>query len=115
MEIQRTSRYLCHLEDALRWRWAISETIEMLSQCSNVYADTSFIPIGDAVSLVQKGFAGQMLFGTDAPINLLFYKDMSTADYIRRCISNLKDTLIPEQFETVMNNKFYQLTSDRKK
>jgi hypothetical protein len=57
-------------------------------------------------AFLVNGFAERVLFGTDAPINLLFYKDMSTVEYIRWCISNLKDALTPEQFEIVMNNKF---------
>ena len=70
------------------------------------FVDTAFMPTADAKLLCDKGFTERVLFGTDAPINLLFYKDMTTADYIRWCISNLKDSLTPEQFETVMNNKF---------
>ena len=93
----------------------IDEAIGVLSQCPNVRVDTAFMPAENVRLLCDNGLAERALWGTDAPINLLFYKDMSTADYIRWCISNLKDTLIPEQFETVMNNKFYQLTSDRKK
>lgn len=93
----------------------IDETIDVLSQCSNVRVDTAFMPAEDVRLLCDNGFAERIFFGTDAPINLLFYKDMTTADYIRWCISNLKDALTPEQFEIVMNNKLYLLKSDRKK
>ena len=84
----------------------IDETTEVLSQCPNVRVDTAFMPAEDVKLLCKNGYADRVLFGTDAPINLLFYKDMSTVEYIRWCISNLKDALTPEQFETVMNNKF---------
>ena len=84
----------------------IDETTEVLAQCPNVRVDTAFMPAEDVKLLCDNGFAERVLFGTDAPINLLFYKDMTTVDYIQWCISNLKDTLTPEQFETVMNNKF---------
>ncbi len=84
----------------------IDDTTEVLAQCPNVRVDTAFMPAEDVKLLCDNGFAERVLFGTDAPINLLFYKDMSTVEYIRWCISNLKDALTPEQFEIVMNNKF---------
>lgn len=84
----------------------IDETIEVLSQCPNVRVDTAFMPAEDVKLLCKNGFAERVLFGTDAPINLLFYKNMTTANYIRWYMSNLKDALTPEQFETVMTNKF---------
>ena len=85
----------------------IDETTEVLSQCPNVRVDTAFMPAEDVKLLCKNGYADRVIFGTDAPINLLFYKDITTEDYIRLCVSNLKDTLTPEQFEIVMNNKFY--------
>ncbi len=84
----------------------IDETIEVLSRCPNVRVDTAFMPAEDVKLLCKNGFAERVLFGTDAPINLLFYKNMTTANYIRWYMSNLKDALTPEQFETVMTNKF---------
>lgn len=85
----------------------IDETIEVMSHCPNVRVDTAFMPAEDVKLLCDNGYADRVLFGTDAPINLLFYKDMTTEDYIRWCVSNLKDALTLEQFETVVNNKFY--------
>jgi predicted TIM-barrel fold metal-dependent hydrolase len=94
------------LDFVLAHGWPIDETMDVMSQCPNVRVDTAFMPAEDVKLLCDNGFAERVLFGTDAPINLLFYKDMSTVEYIRWCISNLKDALTPEQFEIVMNNKF---------
>lgn len=69
--------------------------------------DTAFMPVVDAVSLVQKGFAGKMLFGTDAPINQLFYKDMTTSKYIKDCLITLQRELPPETFAQILSNTLY--------
>ena len=99
-------KHFSDLDYVLAHGWPIDETMEVMAQCPNVRVDTAFMPVEDVKLLCDNGFAERVLFGTDAPINLLFYKDMTTADYIKWCISNLKDTLTPEQFETVMKNKF---------
>lgn len=87
--------------------WPVVETMEVLAQCGNVYVDTAFMPVVDAVSFVQNGFAGQMLFGTDAPINQLFYKDMTTSKYIRDCLITLQRELPPETFAQILSNTLY--------
>lgn len=85
----------------------IDETMEVLAQCSNAYVDTAFMPVGNAVSLVQNGFTQRMLFGTDAPINLLFYKDMTTTEYIQRCWTSLQRELPLETYTNILSNTVY--------
>ena len=84
----------------------IDETIDVLSQCSNVRVDTAFMPIEDIKLICDNGFTDRVLFGTDAPINLLYYKDISTKDYIKVCISQLKSVLSSNDFDTIMSLKF---------
>jgi len=71
----------------------IEETLRLLSRYENVYADTAFMPVGDVLRLVEAGFGSRVLFGTDAPINLLFYKDLTTTEYLRRTIQELQRTI----------------------
>lgn len=87
--------------------WPIDETMEILSCCNNVYVDTAFMPIEDLVALVNNNFTQRILFGTDAPINLLFYKEMSTVQYIQYCLSNMQKTIAPEAYKQILSNTIY--------
>lgn len=87
--------------------WPIDETMEILSCCNNVYVDTAFMPIEDVVALVKNHFTQRVLFGTDAPINLLFYKEMSTVQYIQYCLSILQKTIPLEAYEQILSNTIY--------
>ena len=87
--------------------WPIDETMEILSCCNNVYVDTAFMPIEDLVALVNNNFTQRILFGTDAPINLLFYKEMSTVQYIQYCLSNMQKAIAPEAYKQILSNKIY--------
>ena len=87
--------------------WPIDETMEVLAKCSNAYVDTAFMPVVNAVALVQNGFAGRMLFGTDAPINLLFYKDRTTTEYIKECLTSLQRELSLEAYSQILSNTLY--------
>lgn len=87
--------------------WLIDETIDLLLKCSNVRVDTAFMPTEDVKTLCDNEFTNRILFGTDAPINMLFYKDITTSDYIKGCIAKLKETLTSKQFERIMQNKLH--------
>lgn len=86
----------------------IEDTLNVLNKCSNVFVDTAFMPIDNVKLLCDKGFTNRIQFGTDAPINLLYYKNMSTSEYINSCISNLKQNLSYMQFQTIMTNSCYK-------
>lgn len=85
----------------------IDETLGILTQCANTYVDTAFMPVEDFKIMVEAGFSKRILFGTDAPINLLFYKDMSTADYIKSSIETIKKEFLPSVQNQVFSNKVY--------
>ncbi len=85
----------------------IDETMEIISRCSNTYVDTAFMPVEDVITLVHNGFAQRILFGTDAPINLLFYKNMTTAEYIKSCLLALQDKFPVSIYNKIMSNQLY--------
>ena len=83
------------------------ETLEVMAACHNTRADTAFMPPQDARRICNAGYAHRLLFGTDAPINLSYYKDMTTAAYIRRCADELRKALTPAHYTQMMQNTFY--------
>ena len=102
---------ICKQYDDLRFVLAhgrpIDETMVVLSQCSNAYVDTAFMSIKDVATLVKNGFTQRTLFGTDAPINQLFYKDMTTVEYIRDCLTTLQRELPLETATQILSNTLY--------
>ena len=86
----------------------LNETIDVLSKCPNTHVDTAFMPASHVKILIDAGFIHRILFGTDAPINLLYYKNMSITQYIKVQIKNLQKELTPDQFETLMKNRLYK-------
>ena len=85
----------------------LDETKNVLEACPNVYVDTAFMPADHVKELAEEGYSNRILFGTDVPINLLYNKDVSIANYIRNCLTELQNALSPEQFKLIISNKLY--------
>ena len=102
---------LCNENDDITFVLAhgrpIDQAIEVLKSCSNSYVDTAFMPADHVKELADAGYSNRILFGTDAPINLLYNREVSATDYIRNCLKELQDTLSPEQFKLIISNKLY--------
>lgn len=76
------------------------ETIECLKRCQNLFTDTAFMPTECYPDLVSAGVDGQVMFGTDLPIQGGFYEGSleklyadeltaaKTAGYSERVMSN---------------------------
>ena len=68
----------------------LDETLEVVRNNENSFIDTSFMPAQDLQQLVDKGLVDRILFGTDFPINEVFYKDINSVTYIQRNIEMIK-------------------------
>ncbi|MCQ2286137.1 MAG: amidohydrolase family protein [Bacteroidales bacterium] len=79
----------------------IEEAIEVLKNCPNTLVDTAFMPQGDQKQLIDNGLADRILFGTDIPINKYYYPDVSTKDFVKQHLAELKDITTPEQFAEI--------------
>lgn len=60
----------------------IDETVAMMKKYTNVWSDTAFMPKESIVRLKEERLGERVLFGTDAPINRIYYPEISTSDYI---------------------------------
>jgi len=70
----------------------LDETIALLS-LSNAYADTAFMPPEHMRRLVDGGFAGKVLWGTDVPINRYYYRSVPTVKYYYRLLNDFYHTV----------------------
>ena len=85
----------------------LDEAKNVLEACANVYVDTAFMSIDHVKELADKGHSNRILFGTDVPINQIYYNELSTANYIRNCLMELQNKLSPQQFKVIVKNKLY--------
>lgn len=103
---------MCRQNDDLTFVLAhgrpLDETMGVLSECGNTCVDTAFMPAEDTEALVKHGFGDRVLFGTDAPINRLFFPELSTTDYIARCYAELQDRLTTDAFSCIQSNILYR-------
>lgn len=86
----------------------LKQTIYMLQHNKNVYVDTAFMPAENVARLIDAGFAHRILFGTDAPINLIYYYNVSTAEYLRSTIKELQSVIGTEMFNEIANQNIYK-------
>lgn len=71
----------------------INEAKQVLRECPNCMVDTAFMPIEHICELVENGIGNRILFGTDAPIDRVFGIGRNSADYIKKCILEIRSSL----------------------
>lgn len=85
----------------------VDEAIEVLKQCPNSFVDTAFMPMSDLSKIIAKGLSNRVIFGTDAPINRIFYKDLETIDFIRDTICLIQSEC-PEEANSILSRSVYK-------
>lgn len=68
----------------------VEQTIEVMQDCPNVYADTAFMPVKDIARLQTSGLTSRTLFGSDFPVMRFFFKTPLRKYYRRRVRAVLK-------------------------
>lgn len=86
----------------------IDETISILKKYDNVYVDTAFMNVEDIQTIIAERLISRILFGTDAPINLVYYKDISTTDYLKGIIKEAKSRIGINNWDVISRNTVYK-------
>lgn len=84
----------------------VDEAINILLSASNSFVDTAFMPVEDLKIIADIGLADRILFGTDAPINTVYYH-RATSDYIVDSLGQIRKTLGDSAFNKITNNSVY--------
>lgn len=79
----------------------IDQTIKVMEQCSNVWADTAFMPTKDLVQLVEKGFEDRILFGTDHPIIESYKQETDLVQYYNDLLKEISLAISPKVFKKI--------------
>lgn len=86
----------------------LDEAKNVLKECYNVYVDTAFMPADQVKELAAEGYSNRILFGTDAPINLIFFRDMSTVEYLKKYLSQMQEKLPDSEYNRIITNRIYK-------
>lgn len=86
----------------------LMKTISVMRSAPNTYVDTAFMPMEDLKQLVDVGLADRIFFGTDAPINTLYYHE-TTSRYIVDCLDQVRRTIGKSFFKQITSNTIYSV------
>jgi len=86
----------------------VDETITLMKKYDNVWTDTAFMPIDDIKAFVDAGLADRMQFGSDSPINLVYFKEYDTAGYISNFISGVKSAINIDNFTLISQRSVFK-------
>lgn len=82
----------------------IDETIDLMRTYPNVWTDTAFMPIESVIMLKNNNMTGRTMFGSDAPINRIYYPDLSTEKYLKTRIEEVRG-IAPEILSNCVYDK----------
>lgn len=97
-----------HITFVLAHGRPIDQTVDILKEYANVFVDTSFMNVEEVKKLIANGLISKVLFGTDVPINLIYYKDISTADYLKNSINEIKTEMGEKNLNIILNQTVYK-------
>lgn len=86
----------------------IDETIDILRVCPNAWVDTAFMPKESLQRLKEAHLLDRTLFGTDAPINLVYRQNISTDQYLRGVIKDYTDIIGLEDFHNISSRTIFK-------
>ena len=67
----------------------IDETINLMKNQTNVWTDTAFMPIENIIKLKEENLSERVLFGSDAPINRIYFPLQTTKEYLKEKIDEI--------------------------
>lgn len=83
------------------------QALNMLKKYNNITIDSAFMNATDVNRFCKAGFPDKIIFGSDAPINKLFYRKLSTQEYIKKYICQLRKNISPAFSESILSKTVY--------
>ncbi|MCQ2330471.1 MAG: amidohydrolase family protein [Paludibacteraceae bacterium] len=87
----------------------IEQALAVMKAYPNVYADTAFTPIDAVKQLIDEGFASRVLFGTDYPLQRVFYPNDDISAMYQKQIADIQALMTTEQWDLVSHINFEKL------
>lgn len=87
----------------------VDQTIEVMQDSPNCLGDTAFTPLADLKRLLNAGLEDRILFGTDYPMQKVFYPDEDLITTYETIIRSVQSVLSNEQRAKIFNLNFQKL------
>jgi len=71
----------------------VDQALVILKECPNVFVDTAFMPMDDVAMLVRYDMSDRIFFGSDYPLDQLFYPDESLKTRYRNSLKELQNVV----------------------
>lgn len=84
----------------------IEQTLSILKDCPNCYADTAFTPVENVKKMVNAGFSDKILFGTDYPLPKAFYPEQNMISYYHELVQTYLKIMSPTDWEKIAYQNF---------
>lgn len=84
----------------------IGDTINIMQQCSNVYADTSCVSAKKIRLFESEGLINRLLFGTDFPVPIFYTNETNLQEWYTRNISEIISSIGLQSFNTIANKNY---------
>lgn len=85
-----------------------AQTMDILRSCQNTMVDTSFMPFDWKRQFIDAGFATRLAFGTDVPINKIYFTDETTSAFVRRHLSEIRQITDNITFKQIVSRNLYK-------
>lgn len=87
----------------------IDQAIAIMKECPNSWGDTAFTPLEDVQKLINIGMENRILFGTDYPMQKVFYPKEDILSFYSTTIRFMQTIMSVEQWEKVSYMNFQKL------
>lgn len=85
----------------------LGQILSILAGNPNVFVDTAFMPIEDIKQIIEHYYLSQIIWGTDIPINRVYYQDIRTRDFISYSLAEIKANLRVEECNSIIARSVY--------
>jgi len=81
-------------------------SIKLISEYENVYVDTAFMEIENIQIFIENGLYDKVIYGSDMPINKIFYENLSHQNYFNNRFESIKSIADEIIFKNLMSENF---------
>ena len=87
----------------------IGQTIDVMQQCPNAWADVAFTPVENIKELIRNDFSDRVLWGTDYPIQRAYYKDSDQEQLYLKRLDEVRSVMFDMAFDKLTDINFNRL------
>lgn len=89
----------------------LNETIDIMMDCPNVWADTSFLPNDGIIDFFNKGLSERVLFGTDFPMPIFFSVTENFQEWYIQNVYEIISAIGLDSFKIIANTNYINFFS----